>query len=343
MAKSVALGFVYGAATPIALAIIAATIFAGGSLFAIPLTGTIAVIMSAPVAVGLTLIFGVPLYFAYRRLHITSWFAYVATGLAFSLPVAAWALWEEYSGGYESARQALFQHTIEVVCLLSGPAAAAVFWRTVRPDLPGAKDSGPATDAEILAMTLPSDGTSNNRRGRGRRICVIALGMVPIAWLGFGIYDATKAPRARSMAPLEIEYFSFDPTKSADLIASLDGYARAHSAHMAYYFMPLYVPQNPNGAPAMPSVLVVAELHLPDGIEVIVSNPGSKGLSASIYSETNRSAEQSNQIWSDFIPFLRSAVAHANSLAPNELPNVGSQGEGGVLETHWWDWRSHRK
>jgi hypothetical protein len=322
MAKPVTLGFVYGAATPIVLATATAmVVFAGGNMFAIALTGVIVAMVSAPIAIGVTLVFGVPFYFAYQRLRITSLAAYLAMGLALSVSVVAISLWDEYIFGYMNAREALLQHTIEIVRLISGPAATAVFWSTVRPDKPDAHDNG-----------------SFARRIVG----FIALGMVSLAWVASSIYSMTIASRVPK-SPLKSEYFSFDSTKSAALIESLKAYASSHAAHMGYFFMPVRVPRNRKNAPAMPLVIVSANLRFRDDINITVTNSGNKGLFVGVYSQTNSENEHADQIWSDFLSFLRPAVEHADSLPPPDLPKVPWRGEGGVLETHWWDWRFHRQ
>jgi hypothetical protein len=326
MNRSVALGLVYGAATPVALAVIATTFVTGGNLFSI-LPGAIAIVISAPVAIGFTLIFGIPLYFAYRRLRVASFSAYIATGLALSLPVAALLLWGEYSGGYVNARQALLLHTIEFICLLSGPAATAVFWRFARPDMPDAQRARvsvvPLVCREAYDTTL-------------RRLGLVAVGVLMVGWFVFSTY--MEIPKKK--APLATEYFTFDSMKSAALIASLNEYASSRSAHLDYYFMPVHPPENLSVS--WPPVDVSATLNFPDGIEIVVMNPTNRGFAA-IYSESNIIDEHSKQIWSDFLSYLGPAVDNANSLPLGELPNIASWGEGGVRETHWWDWRFHRQ
>jgi hypothetical protein len=257
MSRLVVLGFVYGAATPIVLTVAAATVFAGGSLF--PLAALTAVVLSAPIAVGITLTFGVPLYFAYRRLGITSLSAYLVTGLMLSLPVAAFGLWDEYYGGYLNARQALLQHAIEFICLISGPTGAAVFWSTVRPDLADAHESDLSS-----VLATPND----NRR---RLIGPVALGTVLLACVAVSAHGTMNAPQARPKLPLKTEYFPLDSTKAAYLIASLNEYASSRSAHLGYYFMPTRMPNTPTGAPAMPPVLIMANLRFLDNIQITVT------------------------------------------------------------------------
>jgi hypothetical protein len=292
------------------------------------------------VAVVFTGVFGIPVYFAYRRCRITSFLSYVATGFVLSVPVAAWALWDEYSGGYENAGQTLLQHTIELVSLLSGPSAAAVFWRTVRPDM---RDAAFSTTPAVSEVSASAEVTSTASKDRIRHASFVALGGALLAWIVLSLYGTLSPRRDGSKTPLATEYLSFDSTKSADLVSSLKAYAASHSAHLGYYFMPVSIPKNLSGAPAMPPVLLMANLEFPGGIEITVMNPGNKGLGAFIYSETNRFDDRSNQLWSDFDAFLRTAVDHANSLPATELPDIPSRGEGGKLETHWWDWRFHRQ
>lgn len=313
MSKSLALGFVYGAAAPVVLACVAATVFVGGNIAAVPLSALVAILISSPVAGFFTLVFGIPLHLYYRRRGITSLAAYAGTGFGLSFPVAAFLLWQEYAGGYENANQALLSHLVQFVSLISGPAAASVFWLTTRPDL--------------QAASLPAQGQAE----RLVRPAVIIAGLALVGWLGYGTY---YAPQPVSRTALATKHFAFDSAKSAALVMSLKSYATSCDARLGYYFI-----TRPAGGDEL---LFVAQLQFTGGVEIIATNPRDRELRASIYSDTNTSNERSDRLWMDFMEFFPPAVESANALPKDQLPDVPSRGEAGRVTRPWWDWRFHR-
>jgi hypothetical protein len=336
MARTVARGFICAAGTPVALACVAATIFVGGNLVALPFAWLYAGFIALPISSIAVLVFGLPLYFVYRRLRITSLRAYIAAGFVLSIAVTAFALWSEYAGGYENAGQALLEHVAQLVSLISGPAAAAMFWRAVRPDLRQAGLSGvPAA----VQPTISSGWTTPRPISRFQRRAVEIALVAMIAFLAYGTFAPRNYPQP--LRPLAGEELAFDSTKAPDLVVSLKSYASAHSARLGYYFMSTHPPKDFPGT--MPPVLLMANLTFDAGIKVSVLNPNKKGLQAYIYSDTNKSSDQSDRIWSEFVAFLQPAVAHANALSVGEVPDVPWHGEGGKLETKWWDWRFRRE
>jgi len=324
--RTAARGFAYAAGTPVALACLAGTVFVGGNLGASLFAWLYATLVSLPVAAAAVLVFGIPVYLTFRRLRITSLRAYASAGLVVSVAAVALELWWEYEAGYENANQALLEHVTQFVTLISGPAAAGVFWRSIRPDLP--RTEAPVSTAVIAARPIT----------RFRRLAVAFAAMAAVAFISYGTFAPHNYPRP--LKPIVGEELAFDSTKAPDLVASLKAYAAGHAAHLGYYFMPTHPPKDFPGI--MPPVLLMTTLEFPDGIRVIV-NTDRKGLRANIYSETNDASDQTDRVWSDFIAFLRPAVDHANVAPSDQLPVVPWRGEGGKLESKWWDWRFQRE
>lgn len=316
MNRPLALGFLYGAATPVVLACITAALFVGGNPAAVLFSTFIAISITAPVAGIITLVFGVPLYFSFCRRGVTSLAAYVATGFALSAPITAFLLWEEYTGGYRSASQALLDHISQFVILVSGPAAATVFWLAVRPDL--------------QAAGLPTERAIAHRKNL--RLAAAVFGF---AFAGYLIYGAYSSPKSSdSKTPLATQRFEFDSAKSSALIEALKTYAISHDANLVYFFMPKHS--------EIGGILLSVRLKFPSGIEIGLSNPY-KELQAFVYSETSTASELSDRIWSEFLSFLPAAVESANALPQHSLPAVPSRGEAGRIEPRpWWDWRFQR-
>jgi len=329
-------GFAYAVATPVVLACIAGTLYVGGSLAAAPFAWIYAGFMALPVAVGAVLVFGIPLYLVYRRLRFTSLWAYVAAGFVLSAGVTAFEVWSEFTAGYEHANQAMLAHVVQLVSLISGPAAAAMFWRRVRPDRWMAEVS---RVPDTLRSPITSGSTTPRPAGRFLRPAVVIALVATIALFAYGTFAPHRYPQ--SLRPLVKDELAFDSTKAPDLVASLKSYAAAHSAHLGYYFMQTHPPKDSPGT--MPPVLLMASLEFDGGIKIDVLNPDRRGLQAFIYADTNEPNDRTDLIWSEFIAFLRPAVAHANALSRDELPDVAWRGEAGKLEAKWWDWRFQRE
>src|SRR5690348_7999924 len=100
--RTLAKGFVFAASAPVVLACIAGTIFVGGHLGAAIFAWLYGVVIALPTASATILVFGVPVYFLYRRLRVVSLPAYVAAGLLASAAIAGIEFWLEYAGGYEN-------------------------------------------------------------------------------------------------------------------------------------------------------------------------------------------------------------------------------------------------
>jgi hypothetical protein len=325
--RTVATGLVYAAGTPVILACLAGTTFVGGNLVGSLFAWLFGTLVALPVTTATVFVFGVPIYLLYRRLNVVSLPAYAAAGFLVSAAVTGAELWLEYTGGYEDGGEALLEHAAQLVTLISGPAAAAVFWRTVRPDL--RRDEVPTSSGITTARSM----------SRFRRAAVAIVLVATVAFVSYRTFAPDKRVHMRN--PLMSVGLDFDSTKTPDLVAYLKSYATAHSAHLGYYFMPTRPPGDFPGL--MPPVLLMANIEFADGISVTVTNAGSNVLQAFIYSDTNKANDQTAQVWSDFIAFLRSAVDHANGVLPDQLPDLPWHGEGGKLESKWWDWRFRRQ
>src|SRR6185503_5082619 len=310
--KRVVRPFVYAALTPVVLASIAGVAFAGGHMLAVLFVVPIVAIVVAPVAIAFTVVFGIPLYYVFRRFEVTSVTAYLLAGLALSLPVAAYFLWSEYTAGYLNENQALLNHATVLVSLISGPAATVVFRRTVR------LREMPIKDQECNDPQIHADSSSRKRDARAPLIATGAAVLIA-AWFVYSVMlSLTAASQGR--AALFTEHFPFDSTRSVDLILSLDAYAREQGAHLTYYFMPL-------------SSLLMIELRFPDNAEIIVTTTGSsrRELTAFVYHDGPDAASRIQARWEQFIAYFRPVLARANSLVGNAVPRIPPYGEGGAI------------
>ncbi len=310
-------GFVYSALTPVGITLLTIVALADGNLFSLIWPGEFIIAIAALISTIATCIVGIPLHQLYRRWRITSLKAYGAAGLTLSVMLLVPLLWHEYTAGYENAQQSLFLHVFAFAVLLSGPAAAFTFWRTVRPDL------GPQ----------PHVASAIRRPSRMRWIAAAAIG---VAWIGFSVYQTGRAPR---LAPLTTENLTFDTTKSAALAASLLIYSNSHRMEMAYYFIPL---PRPSGVPSEDTeqLFFHATLRFAEGIEISIVTLKGTQLRADIYADNNRTSIQSDRIWAAFVPYLHDAVDRANATPLTDLPAIPNRGENNKERT-WWDWRFH--
>jgi hypothetical protein len=327
MVRSTKLGFFYGVATPVGLACLAAIVYAQGSPAAAAFAVLMAVVISTPVAFAATVIFGLPIHALFARFRITSLAAHIAAGLCLSLLISGLELADEWRGGYENANQALLNHFIQFMSLISGPAAAIAFWFSARPDHSGKDSDRPLTvDTGFVRFV--------------KWACLAFLGALAIGVTGSlingGLSDHPSLENGNT--PIHTETAPFESVKSAALVASIIDYAKYRGVRVGYYFMPAPLSNRPAN-----NQLVMIGMTYPNAIKIIVTNAGMDKLSAFIYVEHGGRLESVAPIWSDFLPFLHAAVEQANATPLAELPRIASRGEGGTMEPpEWWDWRFHR-
>jgi hypothetical protein len=83
--------------------------------------------MAAPISYGVCLVVGLPAHFAMKRVGWTSIRAYTVVAAILGAPLVLLAVPSEFR---------VLDWITVLNLAIAGPAAAVVFWRIVRPDLP---------------------------------------------------------------------------------------------------------------------------------------------------------------------------------------------------------------
>jgi hypothetical protein len=317
MRRSVVLGFVVGAATPVVVSglsmfLIALALGTPGMVRAVAILGSLGAVPS----IAATILLGVPLYLAFRRLGIESLAAYAAAGFALSILLAGPLVLNRH-GPFGTDNRLFINNGLRWSCLLAGPAATSAFWLVVRPDL-----------ANKAAAGIPPD-----KSGQGAWFSLSATASVAIfglLWLGLlaaSVKDLGVARRAvhwQTSTPLAIEHLTLDPARSPFLVVLLQDYARSHAGRLSYWLAA--ESRKKDIAPGIVRWRLMAGITFADGAEIVVQMPGGQWLEAAIYG-TDAVARDPDPRWSEFAAFLRLAAARTNAVPMFKVPFLPWHGE----------------